>query len=99
MNSSAITFFMNKLVGLSRAKDCPGYKKFTIRPYFPDDMTFCDGRLPNADASWVKDGNTVIYTLKLYNSAEAEIFAPTGYTASFTGKLSAPKSVITFNKM
>lgn len=98
MNSSAITFFMNKLVGLSRAKDCPGYKKFTIRPYFPDDMTFCDGRLPNADASWVKDGNTVIYTLKLYNSAEAEVFAPTGYTASFTGKLSAPKSVITFKK-
>lgn len=98
MNSSALTFFMNKLVGLSRAKGSVGYKKLAVRPYFPDGMTFCSGRLPTAEASWVKNGDTVIYTLKLYNSAEAEVFAPTGYTASFTGKLTDVDSVITFKK-
>ena len=98
MNSSAITFFMNKLVGFARAENSVGYKNLKICPYFPDDMQFCSGRLPTAEASWVKDGSTVTYTLKLYSSTKAEIIAPKGYTASVNGKVCAENSVIIFNK-
>lgn len=99
MNSSAVAWFMKKLVGLARKKETYGYNTLTLCPYFPEDMTFCEGSLRGiAKAKWTKEGEKVVYSLTLTKGVTAEVVAPEGYTASTLGTLTEGEYEIVFTK-
>ncbi len=99
MNSSAVAWFMKRLVGLEQKKGFVGYKNLTIRPYFPEDMTFCEGNIRTAAARWERKGEDIVYTLTLKKGVTAEIIPPKGYTADRTEVTASEPTEIIFNKL
>ncbi len=99
MNSSAVAWFMKRLVGLEQKKGYVGGKDLTIHPYFPEDMTFCEGNIRTASAKWERRGEDILYTLTLKKGTVAEIIPPKGYTANHTVVTAAEPTEIIFNKL
>ncbi len=99
MNSSAVGWFMKKLVGLEQTKGYVGYKRLTVNPYFPEDMDFCQGSISSASARWNRKEDSIVFELTLSEDTYAEVIPPEGYTADITGELPAGKYTIVFSKL
>lgn len=85
MNSSAVSWFMKKLVGISQKADSCGYKELIICPYFPEDMTFCEGNFRGiAKAKWERKDSSIHYCLTRIKNVNIEIVPPDGYTADIS---------------
>lgn len=85
MNSSAVAWFMKKLVGLSRKARTYGYENLVLCPYFPDDMTFCEGNFRGiAKAKWERNGDEIHYTLTFDKDITVDLVPPVGYTVEGT---------------
>jgi alpha-L-rhamnosidase len=80
MNSSAVSWFMKKLLGLSQKSDSVGYKNLILCPYFPDDMTYCEGDLRGiAKGKWERKGDVIHYSLTKSKDVNIEVVSPNGY--------------------
>jgi hypothetical protein len=97
MNSSAVSWFMKKLVGLSRTKGAFGYENLTLCPYFPEDMTFCEGNFRGiAKAKWERRGKKIHYHLTYNEGVKVNLVSPEGYAVE--GKMTEGEFDLTFVK-
>ena len=97
MNSSAVAWFMKKLVGLSRTKDTFGYNDLTLCPYFPEDMTFCEGNFRGiAQARWKRRGDKIHYILTFDKDVSVRLRSPDGY--SVEGEMHEGRFDLVFTK-
>ena len=97
MNSSAVAWFMKKLVGLSRTKDTFGYNDLTLCPYFPEDMTFCEGNFRGiAQAKWERRGDKIHYILTFDKDVSVRLRSPEGY--SVEGEMHEGEFSLVFTK-
>ena len=97
MNSSAVAWFMKKLVGLSRKEGTFGYEDLVLCPYFPEDMTFCEGNFRGiAKARWERMGEDIHYHLTFDPSVTVTPLSPDGY--SVEGKTEKGECDLVFRK-
>ncbi len=97
MNSSAVAWFMKKLVGLSQEKDTYGYKHLLLCPYFPEDMTFCEGDFRGkAKAKWERKGDKIHFVLTFERGISVRLEVPEGY--SVEGERTPGKFDLIFTK-
>ncbi len=82
MNSCVIAWIMKALLGVER--ESISQDKLTIRPYFPQDMTYCKGKLLGATVDWSKTENGVCYHIILPENVTACLQSPKGYTTETT---------------
>ena len=81
MNSSAVSWFMKKLVGISQEDKTCGYKNLVVCPFFPEDMTFCEGNLRGiASAKWERKGDNIHYSLTYDQKVNIKLVPPIGYS-------------------
>ncbi len=99
MNSSAVAWFIKRLLGLEQKRGYVGGRDLTVHPYFPEDMTFCEGNIRTASAKWERRGEDILYTLTLKKGTVAEIIPPKGYTAHRTEVTTAEPTEIIFKKL
>lgn len=97
MNSSAVAWFMKKLVGLSRKEGTFGYEDLVLCPYFPEDMTFCEGNFRGlAQARWERKGDEIHYHLTHTEGVKITLLSPEGY--SVEGKMTEGEFDLVFRK-
>lgn len=97
MNSSAVAWFMKKLVGLSRKEGTFGYEDLVLCPYFPEDMTFCEGNFRGtAQARWERKGEEIHYHLTHTEGVKITLLSPDGY--SVEGKMQDGEFDLVFKK-
>lgn len=71
-------WFYRELAGIRQSE--PGYRRFLIQPYCPEELSFVNGELQTPYGTirvdWKKENEQIIYHLEIPCSTEAIVYAP-----------------------
>ena len=80
MYGSVIRWFYNDLAGINPVEEAPGFKKFDLKPVFPEDLKFvkCDynSNYGLIRSEWMKKTKDIAWTIGIPANCIAQVYIP-----------------------